>query len=136
MQSSFPHTPKLVSGGNFTPSPRRPPSPTAKTKASLQQELGKLHWVFTQLLVAGIRHWHLKGTFLWRRLNPLEGLWCRMPGLSSARVSLKRLLAPASRIVLDLYTAQEGTGTDPAPQQHFRSTTFTSAIKHQKSGCF
>lgn len=46
------------------------------------------------------------GTFPWRPRCPLEGLWCRTSGLSSARVSPKRLLAPAWCIILDSYTAQ------------------------------
>lgn len=41
MQSSFPHPPKLLLGGNFTPSWRRPRSRISNTKTSLQQELGK-----------------------------------------------------------------------------------------------
>lgn len=132
MQSPFPHAPKLASGGNFTPSPVRPPSCTSKTKAALQQELGKLHWVFTQPLVAGIRHWHY--LTLWKGFGAGR-LGCPQPGFP-LKGCWQRLLAPASRIVLDSYTAQEGTDRDPAPQQHFTSTTFTSAIKQQKSGCF
>lgn len=99
MLGSFPHAPKLVSAGNFTPSPRRPPSRTSKPKASLQQELGKLHWVSAQLLVVGSDTGLSKGIFLWRLLNPLEGLCRRTSGLPS----------PTSCIVLDSCTAQEGT---------------------------
>lgn len=61
MESSFPHGPKLESGGNFTPSPRHPSNCAAKTKASLQQESSQLYPGFFYTAVSGIKHWHLKG---------------------------------------------------------------------------
>lgn len=83
------HAPKLLSGGNFIPSPRGPSNCASKTKVSLQEESSKLHpGFFTQLawdqtLASQRRHFFGDYLTLWKGFGtgylgypqPLEGCW-------------------------------------------------------------
>lgn len=117
-----PSAPKLVSGGNFTPSPRHPSSHTSKTTASRSR-----NWVnFTEFshscLWLGSDIGISNRTFLWTLLNPLEGLWrCPQPGFP---------LKGCWHWPVLFWTVQSPGGDGPglAPQYHFHLSNKTSKV--------